>query len=285
MRTLPAGRLLRVMLLIGAVLGAAFAVACGGGDDSEEIGLLHIDAFAINPGDGRVYVASHSGLVRIDDDGVTRLSEDVPDFSSLAITGPDRFFVSGHPDLERAVEGLPLLGLLESTDAGKTWEARSGAGESDFHVLRESSGALLAYDAFSSALLFSDDGGATWELRSRRSLIDFDVHPESPDVLVAVGDEGLIRSQDAGRSWAPLNGVDARFLSWERGDRLWAMDDAGLLRVSADSGVSWQERGRAPEPPSAFLAAEGALYIGAAGGKIYVSEDGGAEWRLEYADG
>ena len=39
MRKLPAIRLIRIMFLIGAVLGAAFSGICGGGDDSEDIGL------------------------------------------------------------------------------------------------------------------------------------------------------------------------------------------------------------------------------------------------------
>jgi hypothetical protein len=62
-----------------------------------------------------------------------RVGDSYQDTMGFTVVGPNRFLGSGHP----ATDDLPpLLGLIESTDAGKTWEHVSLLGEADSHVLR-----------------------------------------------------------------------------------------------------------------------------------------------------
>ena len=61
----------------------------------------------------------------------------------------------------------PLLGLIESTDAGKTWEPISLLGEADFHVLRSAGKHVYGYDASNDRLLAEHRRGAELEENSR----------------------------------------------------------------------------------------------------------------------
>lgn len=82
-------------------------------------------ASASTPADGALYAATHTGLFRLDGDGnVERIADRYQDTMGFTVAGPDEFLASGHPDLrdkELQVEGKPpLLGLIESPDAGRT---------------------------------------------------------------------------------------------------------------------------------------------------------------------
>ena len=87
---------------------------------------------------------------------------------AFTVAGPDRFLASGHPDLrdeELLVEGKPpLLGLIESTDAGRTWQVRSLLGDADLHtIVAVDEDLIVAYDSTGERVLASTDGGRTWE--------------------------------------------------------------------------------------------------------------------------
>jgi len=65
------------------------------------------------------------------------------DLMGLTVT-EGRYLASGHPSLGT---DLPEpVGLIESTDAGKTWEVLSRGGESDFHALAAGSERIIAFD-------------------------------------------------------------------------------------------------------------------------------------------
>src|SRR5450756_333301 len=74
----------------------------------------------------------------------------------FSVAGPGHFYASGHPG-----DGVDLpapVGLMETTNAGKTWKVRSLGGESDFHALTSSSKGVLGYDG----ALRSTADGKTW---------------------------------------------------------------------------------------------------------------------------
>ncbi|WP_348245882.1 WD40/YVTN/BNR-like repeat-containing protein, partial [Salmonella enterica] len=82
------------------------------------------------------------------------------DTMGFAVVGPDRFIGSGHPELRDDLP--PLLGLISSSDAGRTWEPVSLLGEADFHALDADGARVVGYDASGGRLMRSDDGGRTW---------------------------------------------------------------------------------------------------------------------------
>lgn len=113
-------------LLLGAV-AAAVAIGVSAGwlsprRDSttpavaDDPGVVHVHGLGVNPADGALYAATHTGLFRLDDDGrVERIADRHQDTMGFTIAGPDRFLASGHPDMRDEnlrVDGKPpLLGL------------------------------------------------------------------------------------------------------------------------------------------------------------------------------
>ena len=101
-----------------------------------EPGVVHVHGLGVDPGDGVLYAATHSGLFRIPEQGkAARVANRVQDTMGFSIVGPGRFIGSGHPDFREDDVRPPLLGLIESDDAGETWERLSLHGEADFHAL------------------------------------------------------------------------------------------------------------------------------------------------------
>jgi hypothetical protein len=75
----------------------------------------------------------------------------------FTIAAPDLFLGSGHPDARDLQAGTPpLLGLIRSKDAGKTWQSVSLLGEADFHVLRYLGNRIYGYDATNDRVMGSE---------------------------------------------------------------------------------------------------------------------------------
>ncbi len=117
----------------------------------------------------------------------------------FTVVGPDHFLGSGHPDLRDDLP--PLLGLIESRDAGETWKPISLLGEVDFHVLRVRDRRVVGYDATSGRVLRSGDRGRTWTAgHPPEPLYDVVVDPISADVMLAPASQVLSsRGTEAGR--------------------------------------------------------------------------------------
>jgi hypothetical protein len=291
----PAPRL-RCSLI--ALLAAGLLVAgCGGdSDDSgqaasadgpkvEDPGPIHVHGLGINPEDGALFVATHTGLFRASEGERTasRVADRFQDTMGFTVVGPNRFLGSGHPD---GREGLPpFLGLIESRDAGRTWEPISLLGKRDFHVLEASGRRVYGFgsdfDTRQAGLLVSYDGGRSWDERTPpEALLSLAIDPEDPDRVVASGEQGLYLSTDAGRGWRPLDGGPA-LLAWPAGGQLFAVAFDGSVARSGDAGRSWGQAGQVGGEPAAFEGADGGdLYVALHDGTIKRSADGGASWSV-----
>lgn len=274
----------------GIVAGlAVWLSGSGGSTEAADPGPVHVHALGLNPADGALFIATHEGLYRVapDQAKAVRVGDLRQDTMGFTVAGPDRFLGSGHPDAVAASkQGLPAhLGLIESTDAGKTWKPVSLLGEADFHVLRLAGGRLYGYDATNDRLLVSANGGASWdELEKPGALVDVAVHPDDADHLVAAaveGDgDGLYASQDAGATWE-RRGDAVGLLGWPARDRLYLVTGDGSVLASADGGRTFERRGGIGAEPAALLAhAADELYVAHHDGTIEVSRDGGATWTL-----
>src|ERR1700754_48556 len=145
----------RVCSWLGARAVGAGAVAGGGGEPApppepqaaaDDPGQVHIHGLGVNPSDGAVLVATHTGLFRVAPGGdrQERIGDSYQDTMGFAVVGPDHFLGSGHPDPSDA-ESPPYLGLIESRDGGRTWSPLSLHGEVDFHVLEAAGGTIFGY--------------------------------------------------------------------------------------------------------------------------------------------
>lgn len=278
----------------GACLVLAAALAGCGGQERPALetagsdpGLVHIHGLGVNPADGALYIATHTGLFRIAEGARTpeRVGTERQDTMGFTVVGPDRFLGSGHPD--PGSELPPFLGLIASGDAGASWAPRSLLGEVDFHVLEASGSHVYGFgsdfERRAPAFLVSADGGRSWDERAvPEPLVSLAIDPRDPRHVVASGERQILASTDAGRTWRPLAGGPA-LLAWAAPDALHAVAFDGATSVSADGGRTWDDTGHAGGAPAAFEAAAGALYVALHDGTIRRSADGGRSWALRAA--
>lgn len=216
----------------------------------------HVHGVAVNPGDGRVYLATHHGLFRYGDTGPQRVGP-VIDLMGFTVAGPDHFYASGHPG-----PGTDLpdpVGLLESVDAGITWTPLSRQGSSDFHALTASAAGIVGFDG---RLRASSDGTTWTELSDVDAPSTLAAAPGGATLLSA-GRGGVSRSTDGGRTWTTLSAAPRLVvLSWADDDTVVGVTADGAVEVSADRGVTWQPRGVTAEPQAvAAVTQAGALRI------------------------
>jgi hypothetical protein len=275
-----------------AVLGVATVIAVvvafsGGGDGGSGVGQTfestgggHVHGLGVNPADGAVFVASHNGLFRAarGETQARPVGSSGKDVMGFSIVGPNRFLGSGHPgDLENLP---PNLGLIASTDAGRTFRPVSLLGEVDFHILRGAGTRVYGSDSSSGRFLVSRDAGRSWsEQRPPGTLIDLAVDPRNPDRLIASTDSGLFASGDGGRAWRAL-GKQIALVAWAAPERLFMLEQGGKVAVSSDGGRSFRPAGDVPGEPATFMAAGNELYVALTDNRVMRSTDGGASWSL-----
>lgn len=275
-----------------AMLAVAMFVFVGCGDggsglpkpgpSSGDPGPVHVHGLGINPRDGALFIATHTGLFRVAQGQrvATRVANRYQDTMGFTIIGPDRFLGSGHPDQREDLP--PLLGLIRSTDAGETWKSVSLLGRVDFHVLRYRHSRIYGFDATGNRLMISGPAGRTWRTRRVSSpLLDLVIAPSNPDLILASDEKSLLRSQDGGRSWKGLDPPQAGLLAWPAKGRLYLVSAHGTLAVSRDDGRTWRSRSRIGGQPAAFLAATPReLYVALHDGSIKRSTDAGVSWSI-----
>jgi hypothetical protein len=276
---------------LSAVAAAAVVgVLLWGGNDGAfeaESGPVHVHGLGVDPADGALFIATHTGLFRsrAGEQTSVRVGESFQDTMGFTVVGPSRFLGSGHPDLRQDLP--PLLGLIESTDAGETWEPVSLLGDADFHTLRSAHGRVYGYDVTNDRLLVSADEGRTWEELARPGpLIDLAVHPSDGRRLVAVAQSqlgpALFESRTAGDTWSAVASL-AGLLAWPASDRLYVVTQSGEVFLTRDVGRQLELRGRVGGEPAAVLAHEDDLYVALHDGTVKRSTDGGKRWSTRSA--
>jgi hypothetical protein len=247
-------------------------------------GPIHVHGLGINPSDGALFIATHTGLWRVPptSDRAERVTDRTQDTMGFTVVGPDLFLGSGHPDVRENLP--PLLGLIESRDAGRSWEPISLLGEADFHVLRSKGDRVYGFDSSNGRLMLSSDRGRTWtERKPPGALLDLAVDPSLPRHFVASGERGLLESKDEGRSWRQL-GRAIGLLVWPDRGHLYLVDQSGGVSLSGDAGRTWKAVGAVGGQPAALMArSQNELYVAVHDGTIMRSVDGGKSWAVRSA--
>jgi hypothetical protein len=250
--------------------------------------VVHVHGLGINPRDGALFAATHTGLFAIGDGTATRVTERFQDTMGFTVVGPDHFLGSGHPDFRdtklTVPNKRPLLGLVESRDAGRSWQPLSLLGDADFHALEVAHGLVYGYDATGQRFMASGDR-RRWQVRSTVELVGFAVSPADPKLVLATTGRTLLRSTDGGRHWQPLQGPALLVLDWADQTGLWGIAADGQVWHSPDAAKTWQQPGRVGGQPEALLADQGQLYAAVAKQGILSSADGGRSWQLRYREG
>ena len=267
--------------MLAAVAVVVFATHQGAGPATAADGpveLEHVHGLGVDPASGDLYAGTHYGLVRLPEGGEpTRVGGLVQDFMGFTVVGPGHFLASGHPGEDQ--DGPSTLGLIESTDGGRSWQTLSLAGEADFHALEAKRGLVYGYNA--GQLMVSADK-RTWDTRASIALADLAVSPQDPQTLLATTQQGLARSADGGRSFRLVTAAPLlQLVTWPEAGRVVGVAPDGAAYVSEDGGSTWQRRGTAGGAPEALTTSGETVYV-AVDGRIVESGDGGRTFRNRY---
>lgn len=271
------------MRILMAVVLAMTLVACGADDgrrtaSQPTVGPEHIHTLAVNPSDGALFAAAHSGLFRMttEQDRLTLVPGSEQDTMGLAVIGPDRFLASGHPP-----DGASALGLIETSDAGRSWRPLALEGRADLHVIRSGKRTFYAHDVASNRLFEGAPGSAGLAVRATPpgTTIDLAVDPRDDRRVFAATDRGFFLSTNAGRRWRRLDRTRTGLMAF-RGTTLVMVDGQGRVSALARLGRPWRVVGVLPNRVAALTAApDGRLYAALIDDSVSVSDDGGRTWH------
>jgi hypothetical protein len=271
-----------VLLVAGAIGYLAFR-GDGGSTSGGNVQVEHVHGLGVDPANGTLYAGTHHGLIRLPQAGdATLVADRVQDFMGFTVAGPQHFLASGHPGPGQ--DGPSALGLIESTDGGKSWESLSLAGEADFHALDYRHDRVYGVNAMTGEFLVSDDK-RNWQTRTTLPMADFAVSPDDADVVVATTEQGLARSVDGGRNFSSVPGAPLMLLvSWGEDGSLVGVGPEGTVYTSPADGQSWEQRAQLDGRPEALLAVTADEIYAAAGGAILVSTSGAESFNVRHQD-
>ena len=201
-----------------------------------EPALDHLHGLHLDSG-GVVLAGTHTGLVEITANGrTTRVGDSDDDFMGLTGTpGTDRLFASGHPGPSSSAPNP--LGLIDSTDRGRTWTPKSLTGEVDFHALATDGELLVGFDGV-TGLLISTDGGSSWTAGAPVAAAALAVTDAG---VWASTTAGLQHSTDGGRTFTVVpDAPPLALLSAAQDGSVWGIDTAGAAWRSR-TGQSWEQ--------------------------------------------
>ena len=218
-------------------------------------------------GDGTILLATHDGAYRGTPGGWEKVSPSV-DLMGFVAVGPT-LYASGHPG-----QGSDLpnpVGLLQSTDQGKTWTSMSRAGESDFHALGAGKGLIAGFDG---RLRISTDAKSWTDVQIPAAPFGLAVSPDGTRII-ATTRQGALTSTDRGATWAEASGTQPALAGFASDGMVYGLASDGALTASHDGGTTWAATGVTVSQPVAFaVTASGEILVATAQG-VVSSTDGG----------
>lgn len=240
----------------------------------DEVGAVR-DVVPIGP---QVFLAGDGGVYQSDDFGLN--------WHRTALTSPAaRVLPSRYPGSDLSVFVATPAGLMKSDDGGRSFRPTALAGTPVYHL--EWPGPALIVGT-GRGLLVSLDGGTTFTSGVMppgpvRAFALSSFFAMDPVLFAAVGESGVHRSADGGKTWAPagLQRETVTDLAW-LGPYLYAVAGTGVFR-SEDMGKNWLALGATVSAaPTRILfplmpASGSDVFLGTVKG-VYRSADGGQSW-------
>jgi hypothetical protein len=244
---------------------------------SESLG--HVHGLGTDPADGAVYAATHFGVFNLGKDGAgpaQRVADRWQDTMAFTVIGPDHFLASGHPDQR---EDLPVhLGLIESTDAARTWEPVSLHGEADFHALEAAGDLVYGYDSVTGRLMVTTDR-RNWRILDQVQVADLAADPSEPARVLAATVDGVVTYRADDGAATPLNGEPPlALLDWPVPDLLVGASREGDVYRSSDAGETWHRLNGPAGELQALDVTPSSWHLATDAG-IFRSTDDGRTWQ------
>ncbi|OXS54954.1 hypothetical protein B1A99_24545 [Cohnella sp. CIP 111063] len=194
------------IVVLTAVLSACTSSAA---PDSIE----HMHGLAFSNYGKEVWIPAHEGIVVYREGKWSNAPGEQHDYMGFSNTS-NGFYSSGHP---ASGSDLPNpLGLIKSTDGGKTIETLALSGEVDFHGLTAGyrSHTLYVFNSSPNALMptpgfySSTDEAETWKQSAFKGVtgqpVAFAADPDDAGTVSVATDQGLFQSRDFGNTFEKL---------------------------------------------------------------------------------
>lgn len=264
----------KINLLVSALIGIQVAQLAINPSQAATIdSVSHIHSLKVY-GD-QILLGTHEGL------HILKKSKDMQligkenfDVMGLAVLGK-KLIASGHPG-----QGSKLpepIGLIASSDSGKTWSKVSLQGKVDFHFIEANSQEIYGPDSQSGNLFYSKNAGKSWNSLGSNKYSDIAPVPNGVGQVIALLDGKLVVSKNALRSNTPLKTAFAvTQIEWIKSG-LFAISESKLYK-SSDTGKSWQLTYAFQKPISVFSAND-KIIAAVQGSKVLISKDDGKSFR------
>ena len=265
----------------GNTTSIATPTVAGGGSASTAsaanqppVAITHIHAVARDPKTGDLLLATHEGLFR-HANGELLQNGPVIDLMGFTVAPDGTYYASGHPGA--GVDRPQPVGLITSTDSGRTWRVSSRGGESDFHALTSGPTSVVGFDG----TLRSTTDGETWSTRTIPAAPRTLAASPQTGALLATTETGLLHSTDDGRSWKGLTPpATALLAAWADEQTIVIATANGQIATSTDTGATWTLQPKRIGAPQALFARRGTdgqiETILVADGAVLRTVDGGA---------
>ncbi|MHA7282260.1 F510_1955 family glycosylhydrolase [Arthrobacter sp. TMS2-4] len=225
----------------------------------------HIHGMSVDPGTNRILLATHDGLFDVTRTPAQQIGPTI-DLMGFTGTSDGTLYASGHPG-----PGTDLpdpVGLITSTDDGRTWEPVSRQGETDFHALAATSTGLIGYEG---RIVTSADGHH-WTVTAD-DVPAYNLAGATNGIVLATTEQGPYRSEDDGGTWASVPNAPLLAFTTFAGDTAVGVTPDGTIHTSADAGLTWAQQGTIQGEPAAIAAD----HTGDDTYRIWVATDQGVE--------
>jgi photosystem II stability/assembly factor-like uncharacterized protein len=221
--------------------------------------------------ESKVLLGTHEGLFEYVGKGKVRpigVSDD--DFMGLTSDGKN-FFRSGHPGMKSKLPNP--VGLMRSTDNGKSWKSISLKGQVDFHFLESANGEIYGVDSGSGNLFYSQDSGEKWDIIGANEFSDIAISPSIKKRAFALNGDVLIRTNNSFGKTSPIKtGLIPRFIEWS--DQGVFVASKNQIITSKNEGKSWQSLKSFSGQISALSISKKIIVV-AVDNQIYISKNSG----------
>lgn len=263
------------MMKLIVVLALSLLAPTAAFGSGESIGSLsHIHNVKVY--EKKIYLGTHAGLYEyLDAETVKKVSPEIFDVMGLTIAGKS-IYASGHPG---PGSKLPEpVGLLYSSNGGKTWKKVSLQGKVDFHLLEARKPELYGADSQSGDLLYSNDQGKTWVSRGKNTFSDIAISPYEKGTVLALRNSQIYQSKDSLKSVSLIkNKLKFSQIEWNT-KRLVASSGQNLL-ISSDNGKTWSRQYSFKETIG-VIAQSDQLLVAVVGNQVWKSTDEGRSFAL-----